>query len=115
MTKERLAAFDNAWTRADVESLMSFVTPDVVYGASVGPEPGSTYRGSEEVRRGIEAMLANDAGRARRSGPSWIFGDIGIGRWSFEEGGRVIEGIDLFEFAGDRIRRKDAFRKTTKG
>ncbi len=115
MTRERLAAFDSAWTRADVDSLMSFVTPDIVYAASVGPEPGCTYRGADEVRRGFEAMLGNDAGRVRRSGPSWIFGEIGIGRWSFEEGGRVIEGIDLFEFTEDRIRRKDAFRKTTQG
>jgi glutathione S-transferase len=115
MTHERLAAFDSAWTRADVDGLMSFVTPDIVYAASVGPEPGSIYRGADEVRRGFETMLANDAGRVRRSGPSWIFGDIGIGRWSFAEGGRVIEGIDLFEFAGDRIRRKDAFRKALKG
>jgi hypothetical protein len=60
-------------------------------------------------------MLAHDAGRARRSGPSWIFGDIGIGRWSFADGERVIEGVDLYEFAADRIRRKDAFRKTAKG
>jgi hypothetical protein len=58
-------------------------------------------------------MLAHDARAVRHSGPAWMFGDRAVARWAFEEGGRRVEGIDLFEFDGDRIRLKDAYRKTT--
>lgn len=116
MTVERLAEFSAAWTRHDLEALMSFVTEDCVYSASVGPEPGKTYAGREEVRRGFAEVLAYDAGRERRGGPAYVFGDRGAAEWSFIERdaeGREVEirGCDLFEFSGDKIRRKDAFRK----
>jgi hypothetical protein len=40
----------------------------------------------------------------------------GVAEWSFYENtpdgtGRLIRGCDIFEFAGDKIRKKDAFRK----
>jgi rhodanese-related sulfurtransferase/ketosteroid isomerase-like protein len=95
---------------------MGFVTDDCVYLASVGPEPGATYRGREEVRRGFAAMLAYDHGRERRAGVVVLAGDRGFAEWSFTEtttddGGRIIRGCDLFEFRDGRISRKDAYRK----
>lgn len=53
MTIERLRRFSAAWSTADVDRLMSFVTDDCVYYATVGPEPGSTYRGKERSPAGI--------------------------------------------------------------
>jgi ketosteroid isomerase-like protein len=50
MTEERLREFAAAWARHDVETLMTFLTDDCVYEASVGPEPGRTYAGREAVR-----------------------------------------------------------------
>jgi len=116
MTLERLAAFGEAWRRKDVDALMEFVADDVVYRTSVGPEPGETLRGRDEVRGGFVRMLAHDAGAEAHGGPAWIFGDRGVGLWSYVEerdGRRIeVEGIDLFEFEGDKIRLKDAYRKT---
>jgi hypothetical protein len=45
-----------------------------------------------------------------------ISGNFGASRWSYAhtaEDGReiVVRGCDLFEFVGDRIRVKDAYRK----
>lgn len=62
-------------------------------------------------------MLAYDTGAERHDGQTWIFGDRGVSTWSFvhdDERGRAFEvkDIDLYEFAGDRIRLKDAYRKT---
>jgi hypothetical protein len=62
-------------------------------------------------------MLAYDAGAERHGGQTWVFGDHGVSLWSFayeDDQGRELEvkGIDLYEFAGDRIRLKDAYRKT---
>jgi glutathione S-transferase len=113
MTRERLAVFDRAWTEGDVPTLLAHMTDDGVYAASVGPEPGATYRGRAELEAGFRAMLEHDTSRVRHSGDSWIFGNHGVACWAFEENGRRIEGIDLFVFDGDRIRLKDAFRKTT--
>jgi ketosteroid isomerase-like protein len=94
---------------------MGFVTDDCIYLASVGPEPGTTYRGREEVRRGFAAMLAYDRGRERQAGMVVVTGDMGFAKWSFTEttagGGRLIRGCDLYQFRDDRISKKDAYRK----
>jgi rhodanese-related sulfurtransferase/ketosteroid isomerase-like protein len=116
MTLERLHQFGEAWARADLDALMGYITDDCVYLASVGADPGTTYRGREEVRHGFAAMLAYDRGRERRGGMVVIAGDVGFAEWSFTEptadgGHRVIRGCDLFEFRGGKIARKDAFRK----
>lgn len=118
MTLQQLTAFSDAWTARDVDTLMSFMSEDCVYSASVGPEPGRTYTGREEVRAGFVEMLAHDTGRERRGGAAYVFGDRGVGLWSFLEHDddgteREIKGCDVFEFDGDKIRRKDAYRKTT--
>lgn len=117
MTLARLAEFGEAWRRKDVERLLEFMTEDGVYSASVGPEPGQVFRGTDELREDFTRMLAYDTGAERHGGQMWIFGDRGVSLWSFagtDEHGRTveIEGIDLFEFEGDRIKLKDAYRKT---
>jgi rhodanese-related sulfurtransferase/ketosteroid isomerase-like protein len=116
MTIERLGQFGAAWACGDLDALMGFVTDDCVYLASVGPEPGTTYRGREEVRRGFAAMLAYDRGREWQAGTVVVAGDRGFAEWSFTEtttdgGRRLIRGCDLFEFRDGRISRKDAYRK----
>src|SRR5580765_8103215 len=62
--------FSGAWAKRDIDGLMALVTDDVVYGASVGPEPGATFRGRDEVRRGFETHAAPRSGapRVRRPG-----------------------------------------------
>ena len=114
MTEDELSRFSRAWSDKDIETLMSFMTDESVYYASVGPEPGSSYKGLEEIRRGFADMLAHDQGQ-RREGIAHIFGDIGVAEWSFIEtldGAQVeVRGCDIFEFKGSKIIRKDAFRK----
>src|SRR5215813_10993876 len=82
MTLDRLQQFSAAWTAGDLDALMSYMTDDCVYHASVGPEPGSTYRGKDEVRRGFAAVLAYDHGRERRDGTAFINGNAGVAEWS---------------------------------
>lgn len=117
MTVERLGEFAEAWRDKNLERLLEFVTDDCVYSASVGPEPGETFRGRDEVRDGFARMLAHDAQADRRAGETWFFGDRAVSLWSFTyhdvDGGTFdVKGIDLYEFAGDRIKLKDAYRKT---
>ena len=116
MTLQRLQQFSAAWAAGDLDALMSYMTDDCVYYASVGPEPGSTYRGRVEVRRGFAAVLVYDRGRECHDGAAFINGNVGVAEWSFYEKapdgtGRLIRGCDIFEFAEGKIRKKDAFRK----
>lgn len=116
MTLERLAEFGRAWRDKDLELLMSFMTEDCVFRASVGQDPGTTFCGRDEVRRGFELMLAYDAGAEQHVGNAFIQGDLGAAQWSFaytddDLGETVVAGCDLYEFEGDKIRVKDAYRK----
>jgi hypothetical protein len=61
-------------------------------------------------------MLAHDAQGESHGGVIFIAGDRGVAEWSYvwtEPDGRVVElrGCDIYEFDGDKIRRKSAFRK----
>ncbi|MER6950867.1 nuclear transport factor 2 family protein [Nonomuraea sp. NPDC000554] len=116
MTLERLAEFGEAWRKKDLDRLMEFMTDDCVFRASVGVEPGTTFRGRDEVRRGFELMLAYDAGFESQGGDAFITGDRGASQWSYsrtDEDGRLhqVHGCDFFTFVGDRIRVKDAYRR----
>jgi len=117
VTEEILQAFSAAWAKGDVEALMTFMTDDCVYEASVGPEPGKTYIGREAVKQGFLEMLAHDNQGESHSGPLYIFGERGVAEWSYmftEPGGNTMElrGCDIYEFNGEKIRRKNAFRKS---
>lgn len=116
MTIDRLADFGAAWRAKDVDRLMSFMTDDCVFRASVGTEPGTVFHGRDEVRHGFELMLVYDAGAEAHGGLAFIAGDRGASQWSYSltaADGTVteVQGCDLYEFAGDRIRIKDAYRK----
>ncbi len=116
MTEERLAQFGDAWRRQDVDALMTFMTDDCEFRASVGPEPGSTYRGRAEVRRGFEAILAYDDAGEGHGGITIIDGRYGASQWVLlredAAGHEVrVHGCDIFEFEGDLIKLKDAYRK----
>jgi hypothetical protein len=96
MTVVSLREFIDAWTAGDVEMLMSFVTDNCVYCASVGPEPGTTYRGGEEVCRGFIDMLAYDRGRERHGAAALLLGKVGSpsgpSRTSSQAGPRRLSG-----------------------
>ncbi len=116
MTEARLAAFGDAWRRKDVDALMTFMADDCEFRASVGPEPGSTYRGRADVRRGFETILAYDDAGEGHAGITIIDGRYGASQWVLVRNGADgretrVHGCDIFEFEGDRIRLKDAYRK----
>jgi len=116
MTVGRLADFGAAWRAGDVDRLMSFMTGDCEFRASVGTGPGTVFRGRDEVRRGFELMLAYDEGAEAHGGLAFIAGDRGASQGAYSHtaaDGTVIEvqGCDVYEFAGDLIRVKDAYRK----
>jgi ketosteroid isomerase-like protein len=115
MTDERLLEALDAWNHHDVELVLQYMAPDCAYHASFGPELlGKSYRGREEVREGV--------GKFFRTYPDGTFvdtevsvdGDHGFSEWTFVVPSARLEvhGCDLFEFEGDLIKTKNAFRKS---
>ena len=117
MTNERLDEFMEAWNAHDVERIVSYFTDDCVFHASVGPElTGATYAGRDEVRRGVAAFFERYPDGRFEDATSFVAGDKGASEWTFTwtgPGGEAVatRGCDLFEFEGDLIRVKNAFRK----
>lgn len=113
-----LERFAQAWATGNIDVLMTLVTDDCVYDASVGPNPGRTYQGQSEVREGFKAMVQYDAGGTSDERCVMVQGDYALTEWWYESrlpqgGTRRVRGCDIFQFRGDKICRKDAFRKCT--
>ncbi|MCW3005682.1 MAG: hypothetical protein JWP17_308 [Solirubrobacterales bacterium] len=114
-----LDAFTSAWEAGDVDGLMALMAPECTFRASVGPEPGATFSGREAVRRGFEAFLSRPASGpppSTQTQPPLVGEDFAVTRWtsSFPQPDGpplVVRACDVFEFAGDRIRSKDTYRK----
>lgn len=116
MTAGCLAEFGEVWRREDIDALLTFIADDCDVRASVGPDPGSTYRGRAEVRRGFEAVLAYDDAGEGRGGITVIDGRLGAAQWVLvrtadDDRQTEVRGCDVFEFDGDLIKLKDAYRK----
>ncbi len=118
MTVDRLRAFFEAWNAHDVETIVSYFTPDGAYHASIGPDDaGTSFIGADELRRGVAAFLADygdvhytdliiELAGDERAFASWTFHGIGPDGVPM-----TYRGVDLFVFDGDRIAVKDAYRK----
>jgi ketosteroid isomerase-like protein len=117
MTRERATEFGAAWNSRDADLVASFFADDGVYHASVGPDPlGKSYIGREEVRRGVQAFFDRfPDGRFENLKVS-VAGDVGTFEWDFlatDASGKLVRtaGCDLLEFVGDKVAKKNAFRK----
>jgi ketosteroid isomerase-like protein len=112
-----LARFADAWAVHDVDGLLKLMTDDAVYAGSVGPEPGRTFRGRDELAAGFRIMFDHDAGADIEQGEPVVFGDMAVSTWTYHfvraDGSRRCErGIDLWRFRDGKICLKDAYRKT---
>jgi ketosteroid isomerase-like protein len=114
-----LEAFSAAWSAKDLDALMDLMTDDCQFRASVGAEPGTTFTGRDEVRRGYGLFVGPEAtGPAPESEETVALtnGDFAVTRWTLRfaqpDGGyHEVRGCDVFEFEGDRIKLKDTYRK----
>ncbi|HZR93951.1 MAG TPA: nuclear transport factor 2 family protein [Gaiellaceae bacterium] len=117
MTPERLAEALEAWNTGDAERVLAFFAVDCAYHASFGPELlGRSYIGREAVRAGVRAFFERYPGGRFEDTRLFVAGDRGAAEWTFvapeADGTELrVRGCDLFEFDGDVIRVKNAFRK----
>jgi ketosteroid isomerase-like protein len=117
MTIARMDSFFAAWNSHDVERVVSFFTADGAFLASAGTDDdGTAYRGIAEVRRGVTKFFETFPDCHYTDAWVTILGERGFAGWTFHgtrRGGEAVSyrGVDIFEFDGDRIRLKDAFKK----
>jgi ketosteroid isomerase-like protein len=116
VTAERLAEALAAWNTRDADRVLAYFAGDCAYHASFGPEPlGRSYVGRAEVLRGVRAFFDRYPDGRFEDTRVFVAGDRGAAEWTFvagEGGGELrVCGADLFEFDGDLIRVKNAFRK----
>ena len=117
MTNDRLRRFFDAWNDHDLDTIVSYFTPDGAYFASIGPDAeGTAFRGTAEVRRGVAAFLGTYGDVHYTDLVIGMDGDRGFASWTFgatrPDGEQVsYRGVDLFTFDGDLIALKDAYRK----
>jgi ketosteroid isomerase-like protein len=117
MTRERAAEFGAAWNSCDADLVTSFFADDGVYHASVGPDAlGKSYFGKKEIRRGVQAFFDRFPDGKFENLKVVVAGDIGTFEWDFvatDPSGQVTRtaGCDLLEFVGDKVAKKNAFRK----
>lgn len=116
MTQERLRAFSDAWDSGDIVRIMAFFARDCAFSPSVEDEPGKTFYGRDQVEAEIRRILSRDADGVSSSGDHIVMGNRGYSEWSitFNRDGQdqQLRGCDIFEFDGDLIVRKDAYRKS---
>jgi ketosteroid isomerase-like protein len=117
MSVERATAFGDAWNSGDADLVASYFSEDGEYHASVGTEHlGVTYKGRDEVRRGVQAFFDRFPGGRFENLRVHVFGDRGTFEWDFvtrdaDGTRRIVAGCDLLEFRGDEVTTKNAFRK----
>ena len=111
--RECLVRFSAAWARHDVEAVLDLMTHDAVYAASIGPEPGTTFRGRDEIAEGLVMMFDHDDGATVLVGEPVIFDGSAVSTWTYRfDGDRPDEhGVDIWQFRDGRISLKNAFRK----
>ena len=117
MTCERAAEFGAAWNSGNADLVSSFFADDGVYHASVGPDRlGKSYFGKEQIRRGVQAFFNRFPNGRFENLQVVVAGDFGTFEWDFvatDPTGQTVRtaGCDLLEFVGDKVAKKNAFRK----
>jgi ketosteroid isomerase-like protein len=117
MTTETAAEFGAAWNSRNAELVASFFTDDGAYHASVGPDAlGKSYFGKADIRRGVQAFFDRFPDGRFENLKVTVAGDIGTFEWDFvatDASGQLVRtaGCDLLEFVGDKVSKKNAFRK----
>ena len=116
-TEAILKLFLDAFNRHDLDAIMEFFADDCVFYMPRGAGPrGDRYAGKAEVRAGLAQRFAGIPDVHYGDDRHWVGENFGVSEWTLTgtstAGKRLaVRGVDLLEFAGGRITRKDSFWK----
>ncbi|MGZ8690030.1 MAG: nuclear transport factor 2 family protein [Aeromicrobium sp.] len=117
VTEEVLSEFLEAFNRHDLDSIMGHFADDCVLYMPRGATPrGDRYVGKDEVRAGLAKRFEGIPDVHYGEDRHWACGDLGVSEWTLTgtsvSGQQInVRGVDLLEFAGEKITRKDSFWK----
>ncbi len=106
--------FTACFNRVDLDGLMGYFADDAVYEEVNGP----VNRGKAAIRKAFEPLFSGQFGHVTFTGRD-LFVDIDADKvmasWdchlTMDGQAKVLEGLDLYHFRGDRIVRKLAYCK----
>lgn len=117
VTRAQLKAFLEAFNRHDLDAIMDFFAEDCVLYLPRGKGPrGDRYAGKDGVRAGLATRFAGIPDVHYGDDRHWAGDDFGVSEWTLSgtavSGKRIeVRGVDLLEFAGGKVIRKDSFWK----
>ena len=117
MTEARLLEALAAWNTGDADRVLAYWSDDCTYHASFGPELlGRSFAGRGAAREGIQLFFDRYPDGEFIDTAVIVAGNRGVAEWTFRATGSdgdefEVRGCDVFEFAGDLVRTKNAFRK----
>jgi ketosteroid isomerase-like protein len=112
-------AFSAAWNGHDLDAIMAMSSDDCVFLASAGSSPsGAVHKGQAAVRAAYQNIFNTfiDA-HWSNSRSTWIAKDRVLTEWCFratkaDGTSLVVDGLDLLEISGDKVRVKNSYRKS---
>ena len=117
VTQDVMKGFLEAFNRHDLDAIMGYFADECVFYMPRGAGPrGDKYAGKDAVRAGLAKRFEGIPDVHYGEDKHWVGDDFGISEWTLTGttvAGKKIEvrGVDLLEFAGGKITRKDAFWK----
>ena len=117
VTQAVLESLLAAFNRHDLDAIMEFFADDCVLYLPRGSTPrGASFTGKDAVRRGLATRFSGLPDVHYGDDRHWVCGDLGVSEWTITgttHAGQRIEarGVDLLEWRGGKIVRKDSFWK----
>jgi ketosteroid isomerase-like protein len=114
---ELLQAFLAAFNRHDLDAIMEFFAEECVFYMPRGADPrGDRFEGRAAVRAGLAKRFEGIPDVHYGDDTHWVGDDFGVSEWTLtgttRSGERIrVRGVDLLEFRGGLITRKDSFWK----
>ena len=117
VTAALLKSFLEAFNRHDLDAIMDCFADDCVFYMPRGSGVrGDQYVGKDAVRAGLATRFSGIPDVHYGDDRHWVCGSMGVSEWTLTgtatSGKRIeVRGVDLLEFAGGKITRKDSFWK----
>jgi beta-alanine degradation protein BauB len=112
-----LDRFVGSWNAHNLDDIMACLTDDCVYWSSSGPHPGGgVFNGREAVAKAFLAIFEAYPDAAWTNSRTTLLGSRALWEWTFvgtkSDGSKtMVLGADILDLAGNRIQRKNSFRK----
>jgi len=117
VTTSTLKAFLAAFNAHDLDAIMGFFAEDCEFYMPRGTEAwGTRYVGKSAVREGLATRFAGIPDVHYGDDNHWVAGNLGISTWlltgTTKTGEQIrVRGVDLLEFRGGKIVKKDSYWK----